>query len=116
MTVRDNLRLGAPRRCPEVHERLKVVHDLFPVLEERSFQLVTTLSGGEQQMVAIARALRAEPQMLLLDEPSLGLSPIAFEQVIGVIDKINGEGVGVLLAEQSSERAVEIADRTFVLE
>ncbi|TLY16780.1 MAG: ABC transporter ATP-binding protein [Thaumarchaeota archaeon] len=117
MTVRENLRMGAPRRCPEVHERLKVVHDLFPVLEERSFQLVTTLSGGEQQMVAIARALMAKPKMLLLDEPSLGLSPIAFEKVIGVIEKINREGgVAVLLAEQSSERAMEISDRTYVLE
>jgi branched-chain amino acid transport system ATP-binding protein len=116
MTVRENLRMGAPRRCPEVNERLKIVHDLFPVLEERSFQLVMTLSGGEQQMVAIGRALMAKPKMLLLDEPSLGLSPIAFERVIGAIEKINREGVAVLLAEQSSERAMEISDRTYVLE
>src|SRR5207245_1685979 len=115
MTVGENLRMGAPRRCPQVNERLKIVHDLFPVLEERSFQLVT-LSGGEQQMVAIGRALMAKPKMLLLDEPSLGLSPIAFEKVISAIEKINREGVAVLLAEQSSERAMEISDRTYVLE
>jgi len=116
MTVRENLRMGAPRSCPDISERLKSVHDLFPALEERRTQLVMTLSGGEQQMVAIGRALMAKPKMLLLDEPSFGLSPIAFEKVIGAIEKINREGVAVLLAEQSSERAMEISDRTYVLE
>ncbi len=116
MTVGENLRMGAPRRCPDIDERTKAVHELFPVLEERRAQLVMTLSGGEQQMVAIGRALMARPKMLLLDEPSFGLSPIAFERVIGAIEKINGHGVAVLLAEQSSERAMEISDRTYVLE
>ncbi len=116
MTVGENLRMGAPRICPDADERMKAVHELFPVLEERRGQLVMTLSGGEQQMVAIGRALMAKPKMLLLDEPSFGLSPIAFDRVIDAIEKINGAGVAVLLAEQSSERAMEISDRTYVLE
>ncbi len=116
MTVEENLRMGAPRRCPDVRERLKTIHDLFPVLEERRTQLAATLSGGEQQMVAIGRALMAKPRLLLLDEPSFGLSPIAFDNVIEAIEEINREGVAVLLAEQSSERAMEVSDRTYVLE
>ena len=116
MTVVENLRMGAPRICPDIDERMKTVHELFPVLQERRSQLALTLSGGEQQMVAIGRALMARPKMLLLDEPSFGLSPLAFERVIGAIEKINRDGVAVLLAEQSSERAMEISDRTYVLE
>ncbi len=115
MTVEDNLRLGAPRRCPDIEERKGRVYDLFPVFKERRTQTVGALSGGEQQMVAIGRALMARPKMILLDEPSFGLSPIVFERVIETIQEINSEGVTILLAEQNTESAMEISNRTYIL-
>jgi branched-chain amino acid transport system ATP-binding protein len=116
MSVEENLRMSTPRRCPDLGERLRDVFDLFPALEQRKPQAAGTLSGGEQQMVAIGRALMAKPKLLLLDEPSFGLSPIAYDKVLGAIQEINEKGVGILLAEQNSERALEISQRSYVLE
>ncbi len=116
MSVQENLRMSTPRRCPDLLERTRSVFDLFPILEQRKSQIAGTLSGGEQQMVAIGRALMAKPRLVLLDEPSFGLSPIAYEKVLIAIKEINEAGVGVLLAEQNSERALEISQRSYVLE
>jgi branched-chain amino acid transport system ATP-binding protein len=116
MSVEENLRMSTPRRCPDLAQRMREVFDLFPTLLERKSQVAGTLSGGEQQMVAIGRAMMAKPRLLLLDEPSFGLSPIAYEKVLTAIGEINGTGVGILLAEQNSERALEISQRSYVLE
>ena len=117
MTVRDNLDLGAYR--PEARDRhdesLAWVLGLFPRLAERAGQLAGTLSGGEQQMLAIGRALMAQPRLLLMDEPSLGLAPVVVDEVFAVIDTIRAAGVGVLLVEQNAQRAFEIASRGYLL-
>jgi branched-chain amino acid transport system ATP-binding protein len=117
LTVRDNLDLGAYRRdARSSHaESLAWVYRLFPRLQERSGQLAGNLSGGEQQMLAIGRALMARPRLLLLDEPSLGLAPVIVDDVFDVIGEINRAGVSVLLVEQNVERAMEIATRGYVL-
>jgi branched-chain amino acid transport system ATP-binding protein len=116
MSVEENLRMSTPRRCPDLEQRMGAVFALFPALEKRRSQAAWSLSGGEQQMVAIGRALMAKPRLLLLDEPSFGLSPIAYEKVLAAIREINEAGVGILLAEQNSERALEVSQRTYVLE
>ena len=118
MTVRDNLLLGgyAPAARPQRPQRLNDVFDVFPVLRDRQGQLAGTLSGGEQQMVAIARGLMAGPKILMLDEPSLGLAPILVEEMFRVIREINQRGVTVLLVEQNTENALELAHRGYVLE
>jgi len=116
MSVEENLSMSTPRKCPDLAQRMRGVFDLFPTLLERKSQMAGTLSGGEQQMVAIGRAMMAKPRLLLLDEPSFGLSPIAYEKVLAAIGEINGTGVGILLAEQNSERALEISQRSYVLE
>jgi branched-chain amino acid transport system ATP-binding protein len=118
MTVRDNLLLGAflPTSRPLQAERLEKVYVVFPRLREREKQIAGTLSGGEQQMVAIGRGLMAGPKILMLDEPSLGLAPIMVEEMFGVIVEINRAGVTVLLVEQNTEHALAIASRGFVLE
>jgi branched-chain amino acid transport system ATP-binding protein len=118
MTVRDNLLLGGYHRGARRHqaERLERVFGVFPRLRERARQLAGTLSGGEQQMVAIGRGLMAGPRLLMLDEPSLGLAPILVEEMFRVIEEINRQGVTVLLVEQNTEHALAIAHRGFVLE
>jgi len=118
MTVRDNLLLGAfrPASRPVQTDRLARVYEIFPRLLEREKQVAGTLSGGEQQMVAIGRGLMAGPKILMLDEPSLGLAPIMVEEMFRVIVEINRAGTTVLLVEQNTEHALAIAHRGFVLE
>jgi branched-chain amino acid transport system ATP-binding protein len=118
MTVRDNLLLGGFGRAARPHQRarLEEVFAIFPRLRERERQIAGTLSGGEQQMVAIGRGLMAGPKVLMLDEPSLGLAPIMVEEMFRVVEDINRRGVTVLLVEQNTEHALAIAHRGFVLE
>jgi len=118
MTVRDNLLLGGYHRAARPHQagRLDRVFEIFPRLRERSGQVAGTLSGGEQQMVAIGRGLMAGPRVLMLDEPSLGLAPIMVEEMFRVIEEIHRQGVTVLLVEQNTEHALALASRAFVLE
>jgi len=118
MSVLDNLLMGSyPRPArPRRRERLEQVFGVFPRLRERQKQLAVTLSGGEQQMVAIGRGLMAGPQVLMLDEPSLGLAPIMVTEMFRVIGEINRTGVTVLLVEQNTEHALALANRAYVLE
>ncbi len=118
MTVRENLALGAytVRSKGEIAERLAFVVNTFPRLEERLSQSAGTLSGGEQQMLAIGRALMSSPRLLMLDEPSLGLAPIIVQTIFGVIKDINERGTTILLVEQNAQQALRIANRGYVLE
>jgi len=118
MTVKENLELGAyARRAREKREEtLKIVLDVFPILEERRRQLARTLSGGEQQMLAIARALMLRPIFLILDEPSLGLAPQMVLHLFDVVKRVNKEGVTVLLVEQNVRQALALAHKGYVLE
>jgi branched-chain amino acid transport system ATP-binding protein len=115
MSVHDNLCLGAYRARSGYQERLSEIHRLFPVLADRSSQHAATLSGGEQQMLAIGRALMALPQLLILDEPSLGLAPVIVDEVFDAIESINNDGVSVLLVEQDVERALALSARSYLL-
>jgi len=118
LTVTENLRLGAFLRRDEdgIKQDMKRGFTLFPRLEERAMQMAGTLSGGEQQMLAIARALMARPKLLLLDEPSLGLAPTVVETIFGIIQEINRNGVTILLVEQNAHLALGIAHHGYVLE
>jgi len=118
LTVMENLEMGSYRKGPKAlrQESMAFVFTLFPVLEKRKKQLGGTLSGGEQQMLAIGRGLMAKPKLLILDEPSLGLAPIVVDEIFSVIDKINKEGVMVLLVEQNVSQALSLSTRGFVLE
>jgi branched-chain amino acid transport system ATP-binding protein len=118
MTVLENLMMGAysPKARSRFDETLDRVYTVFPVLAERRDQAAGTLSGGQQQMLAIGRALMAKPRLLLLDEPSLGLAPLVVGDIFDVVRQINEEGVTVLLAEQNARMALELADRAYILE
>ncbi|MCC7566859.1 MAG: ABC transporter ATP-binding protein [Methanoregulaceae archaeon] len=115
MTVAENLELGGYSRSGDARD-LEEIFELFPVLQERKTQLAGTLSGGEQQMLAIARALMAQPSMLILDEPSLGLSPLLVGNVLDTVARLNKDGLSILLVEQNVEHALEISNRAYILE
>ncbi len=117
MAVRENLELGSYRRGKAARAaNLERVFAIFPRLKDRTAQLAGTLSGGEQQMLAIGRGLMAEPKLLILDEPSLGLSPLLVEEMFTLVRRINAEGLAVLLVEQNVVQSLEIASRAFILE
>jgi branched-chain amino acid transport system ATP-binding protein len=117
MTVAENLEMGAHLREDEgIDETRERVHSLFPRLYERRFQLAGTLSGGEQQMLAMGRALMSRPRLLLMDEPSMGLAPALVEQNFEIIREVNATGVAVLVVEQNANMALSIADRGYVLQ
>ena len=118
LKVRDNLTMGAftRRNKSEFARTLEEMYALFPILKEREHQIAGTLSGGEQQMLAVARAMMAHPKLLLLDEPSMGLSPLYVSQIFSMVGKINESGVTVLLVEQNAKQARSIAHRAYVLE
>jgi branched-chain amino acid transport system ATP-binding protein len=118
MTVRENLELGAHRRAkgPDIGEDLDRVFTLFPRLQERERQKAGTMSGGEQQMLAIGRALMARPKLLMLDEPSMGIAPILVARIYETIGEINKSGVAILLVEQNANYALDISTRGYVLE
>lgn len=118
MTVEQNLKIGAylRRDSAELQETLQMVYDRFPRLKERARQLSGTLSGGEQQMLAMGRALMSHPDIILMDEPSMGLSPIMVGEIFKIIETVHQGGVTVLLVEQNARKALSVADRAYVLE
>ncbi|MDO5406906.1 MAG: ABC transporter ATP-binding protein [Eubacteriales bacterium] len=116
MTVIENIKIGAYLRNDSIEEDIERVHALFPRLKERSWQLAGTLSGGEQQMLAVARALMSKPKILMMDEPSLGLAPIIVKNIFSIIKEINKQGTTVLLIEQNANMALHVADYAYVLE
>ena len=116
LTVEENLRIGAYLRKESIRDDLARVYDLFPRLREREWQLAGTLSGGEQQMLAVGRALMAKPQLVMMDEPSLGLAPIVVRGIFDIIREINARGITVLLIEQNANMALKIADQAYVMQ
>ena len=116
MSVLENLKIGAYLRHDSLEEDIKWVYDLFPRLKERSWQAAGTLSGGEQQMLAVGRALMSRPKIMMMDEPSLGLAPIVVRGIFDIIREINKQGVTILLVEQNANMALKIAGLGYVLE
>jgi branched-chain amino acid transport system ATP-binding protein len=118
MTVEDNLRMGAfpPKARARFQERLALVYELFPRMKERRAQIAGTMSGGEQQMCAIGRALMSDPKLLLLDEPSAGLAPVIVQQVFELVRRIRASGLTVLIVEQNVQQVLKVVDRAYLLE
>ena len=116
LTVQENLKIGAYLRKDKLDADLEYVYSLFPRLKERNWQLAGTLSGGEQQMLAVGRALMSKPKLVMMDEPSLGLAPLVVKSIFEIIETINGQGITVLLIEQNANMALRIADTAYVLE
>lgn len=116
MTVQENLEMGAFTQKGDISWDIEKIYGLFPRLQERKAQVAGTLSGGEQQMLAMGRALMSKPKLLILDEPSMGLAPILVAQIFDIIKELHKQGTTILLVEQNAEMALEIADRAYVLE
>lgn len=116
MTVQENLEMGAYTNSSNLKEGLEDVYERFPRLKHRMNQIAGTLSGGEQQMLAMGRALMSKPKLMMLDEPSMGLAPILVQQIFDIVKELNKAGTTILLVEQNAEMALEIADRAYVLE
>ncbi|MHC1747830.1 MAG: ABC transporter ATP-binding protein [Cellulosilyticaceae bacterium] len=116
LSVYENIKIGAYKRKDDLTKDIEWVYDLFPILKERSWQLAGTLSGGEQQMLAVARALMSKPKLMMMDEPSLGLAPLVVKGIFDIIKEIHRRGVTILLIEQNANLALKIADKAYVLE
>lgn len=116
LTVLENLKIGAYLQKHNIEDDILRVYDLFPRLKERSWQLAGTLSGGEQQMLAVGRALMARPKLIMMDEPSLGLAPLIVNNIFEIIQEINKTGTTILLIEQNANKALKVADYAYVLE
>ncbi|MDR2601581.1 MAG: ABC transporter ATP-binding protein [Spirochaetaceae bacterium] len=118
LSIRENLEMGAfiHKNHAQIKKDFELVYEIFPLLRNRAKQFAGTLSGGEQQMLAMGRALMSRPRMLLMDEPSMGLAPILVDEIFSIISKINSEGTTILLVEQNAFKALNIADRAYILE
>ena len=116
LTVKENLKIGAYLRGDDLSADFERVYELFPRLKEREWQLAGTLSGGEQQMLAVGRALMSKPELIMMDEPSLGLAPLIVQSIFDIIRTINKSGITVLLIEQNANMALQVADKAYVLE
>lgn len=116
LTVKENLKIGAYLRKDKLDKDFEYVYRLFPRLKEREWQLAGTLSGGEQQMLAVGRALMSKPELIMMDEPSLGLAPLVVKSIFDIIQTINKEGITVLLIEQNANMALQVAHTAYVLE